>query len=220
MNQDFPRLITLLRKERGISQKQAAAELGISQALLSHYEKGIRECGLDFVVRTANFYQVSCDYLLGRTPERNGAIVSLSSVETAPSEEAPHTALSKNLLFSSLNIIFALLERSESDALVRSMTDYLSLSIYSAFRILYAIQPRNESKLFHLPNEICDALTSSCQLRKLAALRVMLEQLEKKDFRVDRDRFNLSNEILQKEFPLYSSALMNVLQHAETMIGQ
>lgn len=72
MNTDFPRILTLLRKERGISQKQAAAELGISQALLSHYEKGIRECGLDFVVRTADFYGVSCDYLLGRSPERTG----------------------------------------------------------------------------------------------------------------------------------------------------
>ena len=53
MNAEFPRLITLLRKEKGISQKQAAAELGISQALLSHYEKGVRECGLDFLIRCA-----------------------------------------------------------------------------------------------------------------------------------------------------------------------
>ena len=44
MNTDFPRIIALQRKERQISQKQAAADLGISQALLSHYEKGIREC--------------------------------------------------------------------------------------------------------------------------------------------------------------------------------
>ena len=48
MNADFPRILTLLRKEKGISQKTAASHLGISQALLSHYEKGIRECGLDF----------------------------------------------------------------------------------------------------------------------------------------------------------------------------
>ena len=68
MNNDFPRILTLLRKERGISQKQAAQDLGISQALLSHYEKGIRECGLDFIVRTADYYNVSCDYLLGKTP--------------------------------------------------------------------------------------------------------------------------------------------------------
>ena len=53
MNTDFPRIIALQRKERQISQKQAAADLGISQALLSHYEKGIRECGLDFLVKGA-----------------------------------------------------------------------------------------------------------------------------------------------------------------------
>ena len=46
MNADFPRILTLLRKEKGISQKTAAGDLGISQALLSHYEKGIRECDL------------------------------------------------------------------------------------------------------------------------------------------------------------------------------
>ena len=73
MNTDFPRILTLLRKEKGISQKNAAAQLGVSQALLSHYEKGIRECGLDFLVRCADFYQVSCDYLLGRSPERTGS---------------------------------------------------------------------------------------------------------------------------------------------------
>ena len=47
---EFNRIIKLLRTERGITQKQAAEDLHISQALLSHYEKGIRECGLDFVV--------------------------------------------------------------------------------------------------------------------------------------------------------------------------
>jgi transcriptional regulator with XRE-family HTH domain len=65
MNNDFPRIITFLRKERGLSQKQAASELGISQALLSHYEKGIRECGLDFLIKLSDYYEVTCDELLG-----------------------------------------------------------------------------------------------------------------------------------------------------------
>ena len=71
LNKDFPRIITFLRKERGLSQKQVAGDMGISQALLSHYEKGIRECGLDFLVKTAEYYGVSTDYLLGRTVQRN-----------------------------------------------------------------------------------------------------------------------------------------------------
>jgi transcriptional regulator with XRE-family HTH domain len=60
------------RREQGISQKQAAGGLGVSQALLSHYEKGIRECGLDFVVRASNYYGVTCDYLLGKSDSKNG----------------------------------------------------------------------------------------------------------------------------------------------------
>lgn len=62
----FPAILTLLRRERGLTQKQAAAQLGISQALLSHYERGIRECGLDFLIRAADYYGVTCDFLLGR----------------------------------------------------------------------------------------------------------------------------------------------------------
>ena len=65
MNEEFSRTLSLLRQEKGVSQRAAAGVLGISQALLSHYEKGIRECGLDFVVRAADYYGVSCDYLLG-----------------------------------------------------------------------------------------------------------------------------------------------------------
>ena len=57
----FSSRLTEQRKRKGVSQKVAAKELGISQALLSHYENGIRECGLDFVVRAADYYGVTCD---------------------------------------------------------------------------------------------------------------------------------------------------------------
>lgn len=71
MDRNFSVVLSELRKEKGLSQKEAAAKLGISQALLSHYEKGIRECGHSFLMRVADFYDVSCDYLLGRTTERS-----------------------------------------------------------------------------------------------------------------------------------------------------
>lgn len=70
MTNKFAIRMTELRAQRGISQKEAAEALGISQALLSHYEKGIRECGLDFLLRAASYYDVSCDYLLGRVDTR------------------------------------------------------------------------------------------------------------------------------------------------------
>ena len=76
MATDFSRTLSLLRQEKGVSQRKAAGELGISQALLSHYENGIREPGLAFVTRACDYYHVSADYLLGRTDEPGG--------ETAP----------------------------------------------------------------------------------------------------------------------------------------
>ena len=54
MATDFSRTLSLLRQEKGVSQRKAAAELGISQALLSHYENGIREPGLAFVTRVCD----------------------------------------------------------------------------------------------------------------------------------------------------------------------
>ena len=67
----FPKVLAKLRRQKGISQKKAAEELGISPALLSHYENGIRECGLDFLLRLSEYYSVSCDYLLGKSTIKN-----------------------------------------------------------------------------------------------------------------------------------------------------
>jgi len=75
MTRGFSETMSELRRKKGASQRTAAADLGISQ-LLSHYENGAREPGLDFVCRACEYYGVSADYLLGRTDEPGG--------ETAP----------------------------------------------------------------------------------------------------------------------------------------
>ena len=80
MDRSFPEILSALRRERGLSQRSAAADLGISQALLSHYENGAREPGLGFVRRACDYYGVSADYLLGRTDRPNAA---LSAATTA-----------------------------------------------------------------------------------------------------------------------------------------
>ncbi len=76
MTRGFSETMSELRRKKGASQRTAAADLGISQALLSHYENGAREPGLDFVCRACEYYGVSADFLLGRTDEPGG--------ETAP----------------------------------------------------------------------------------------------------------------------------------------
>lgn len=67
-----------LRRRAGKRQRQVAADLGISQALLSHYENGTREPGLCFLNKVCDYYGVTADYLLGRSENRN--MVSASEI--------------------------------------------------------------------------------------------------------------------------------------------
>ncbi len=70
MSTAIPSRLVKLRNEKNLSQKEAAAALGVSQSLLSHYEKGIRECGLDFLCTAARYYDSTTDYLLGLTDSK------------------------------------------------------------------------------------------------------------------------------------------------------
>ena len=175
MNNDFPRIVTLLRKERGLSQKQAALELGVSQALLSHYEKGIRECGLDFVIKIADYYQVSCDYLLGRSLDRSGYTPSVTDT-TAAASPADHpkaksevrqttalTAMNKKLILNSLQIIFDILEEIDSKGLTSEVSSYLMISIYKMLRSLYSLNQKNPQAMFSVVPEYYAGISSALQ---------------------------------------------------------
>ena len=80
MSRSFSETMSALRRERGLSQRAAAADLNISQALLSHYENGAREPGLDFVRRACAYYGVSADYLLGLSELHGGADAALAAL--------------------------------------------------------------------------------------------------------------------------------------------
>ena len=66
MSTGFPAAMAALRRERGLSQRKAAADLGISQGQLSNFENGAREPGPDFICRACDYYGVTADFLLGR----------------------------------------------------------------------------------------------------------------------------------------------------------
>ena len=56
-----------LRKKKGISQLRLATDLNTTQNTISRYETGEREPGIDELVKIADYFNVSIDYLLGRT---------------------------------------------------------------------------------------------------------------------------------------------------------
>ena len=62
--------IRSLREDRDLLQKDLAAYLKCSQVCYSYYEMGKRDIPTDVLIKLADFYQTSTDYLLGRTDER------------------------------------------------------------------------------------------------------------------------------------------------------
>ena len=58
-----------LRDQRHISQVFLGMELGMSQNTISRYETGRREADYETLVAFADYFNVSIDYLLGRTDE-------------------------------------------------------------------------------------------------------------------------------------------------------
>ncbi len=120
----FSEIITATRKRRGISQKQAALELGISQSLLSHYEKGIRECNLDFLVKLSDYYGVSCDYLLGHTTAKSSRSAS---------------AQRQRSMVRAIETLMLLTERSDDKKLVIAVTSYLKNCIYRGLKLFDGI---------------------------------------------------------------------------------
>lgn len=59
-----------LREERGLTQMETARRLGISYPAYRRYEQGERELPLSAAVRMADLYEVSLDYLVGRSEAR------------------------------------------------------------------------------------------------------------------------------------------------------
>ncbi|MEG0179327.1 MAG: helix-turn-helix transcriptional regulator [Oscillospiraceae bacterium] len=226
MTADFNRVITLLRKERGITQKQAAEDLEVSQALLSHYEKGIRECGLSFVVRAADYYNVSCDYLLGRSADRSGLTLT---VEEIPNPETNKDGiykgsvlptLNKKLISNSLNILYDKLNACPDKGLVGEISAFLMLAVYKMFRLLYNSGPKNASNMFGVKATVYQGYSSAAMDVAEANVKAILkgEDVGTGAPMKDTSAFAMTTESLSRDYPLYASSLLNLIKTSEQRI--
>lgn len=60
-----------IRKARGISQLKLAMDLNTNQNSISRYETGEREPGINELIKIADYFDISVDYLLERTDNPN-----------------------------------------------------------------------------------------------------------------------------------------------------
>lgn len=56
-----------IRLEKEMTRKQLADVLFVSERLISYWENGKRECNFDTLIRLADIFNITIDYLLGRS---------------------------------------------------------------------------------------------------------------------------------------------------------
>ena len=227
MGIEFNRIITLLRKERGITQKQAAQDLGISQAQLSHYEKGIRECGLAFVVQVADYYDVSCDYLLGRSAERSGQTITVEELPEGNSATGGSVyrgsvlpTMNKKLISNSLNVLYAKIGECHSKALTTEVSTYLMMAVAKMFRLLYSAEPHNAQSLFSVEARRWPGYSDAVMRMSESNVEDLLagEDLNGAEGVKDPSCLAMTTESLTREYPLYTPSLLNLVKTSETHV--
>lgn len=204
MDRTFAIRLTDLRKEANISQKDAAAGLGVSQALLSHYEKGIRECGLSFLSRASEFYGVTCDYLLGMSSSKRGFNEGFFSLEDLPEDKR----LDSLTVFRISSILREKLRNRPSpygDVFLK----YFALSLYR-----FLITAVNAGDL---PRNWIDEKTpieNAVFIECLDGLEnVLLDIIEKGPQRVPADEIPLCIKTLDKEMGKYISSQIAIMKY-------
>jgi len=109
-----------LREGRGLQQKDLAIDLGVTQPTISGWESGIKVPSANNTQRLADYFEVSIDYLLGRTDQKE---IPFSSEGTdkkeTPSINIDEGRLDENLIQRLCSLTPE--EQSKVDAFVQGM---------------------------------------------------------------------------------------------------
>ena len=217
---EFSRTLSLLRQERGVSQRTAASDLGISQALVSHYENGIREPGLSFVVKACDYYHVSADFILGRTLYRDGSMLSSEEVLGAAEpgnilQGSVLATLQSKLLAGAVGVLFGLLGKLGDKTAINAAAAYLGGAVYQLYRHLYRAAGANEA-YFALDPAACTMGTADAdmKLEEVRYARALRAQAAKKAEFPD-----LSPEALTSNYPGRCQSLTQVLSTADARLN-
>ena len=180
---------------------------------------------MDFVVRTADFYGVSCDYLLGRSPERTGAQITVEDIPDADALGKENMmrgsgsilpTLNKKLIANALNIIFDLLHTANNKELTTAVSSFFNLSVYRMFRILYSVNPKNEQSMFTVS-------PAAARAKALAAMVLLESKAEEIASGIDTEKAQalfISTQTLSQNYPLFASSLFNLIKNAENHLDK
>ena len=162
-------------------------------------------------MRAADYYGVSCDYLLGRSMARDGSAVPAERME-GTATETEHSQI--------VQAAALLLQVAESQ-LSHEIESYFAVAIYKVYRYLYMADPAGVDAVFRAPQDrfeyLCDARMKEHELKiRLAANGEEGCGLTQENIR----RMPLAPSEIARRYPDLSSALLTVLQQVSDSIDR
>ena len=220
----FGERLRALRDERHLRQADMAEVLQIT---LVHYQRmeygkvNVPSLTLCFL---ADYFSVTTDYLLGRSAERNGMMLS---AEDLPNPEKMKDnvyhgsvlpTMNKKLISNSLNVLYAKIGQCHSKALTTEVSAYLMTAVAKMFRLLYSAESHNAPSMFSVDARrwpgYSDAVMHSAQANVEALLAG--EALPGGEGVADPSCLAMTTESLTREYPLYTPSLLNLVKTSET----
>jgi len=212
---DFPAVLTELRRSAGESQRQAADALGVSQSLLSHYENGVREPKLEFMVRAAEHYGASLDYLMGRTVVKINPFLGEQYATTGLNCLSPETQQkltdSAKLVMNALTVVYGLCSYCDCMDIIDDAEKFFSIEIY---HIVRAIRMAGRMKNFDFLRVNAGVVQGRCSLAVNFILSSLVSRIESMDCPP------ISLEEVQRRFPGSFECFMSVLTRADEILGE
>lgn len=226
MSIGFSRTLSLLRQERGISQRAASRDLGISQALLSHYENGVREPGLAFVLRACDYYGVSADFLLGRTLSRDGTTIAAGDLYdySAEKDNVLHgsimATLNKKLLVNTTCILFDLLSATRNRDAIMAASGFLETALYKLFRAIYRCGGNRPEGYFSINSDVVCSSAANADMHHSEVRFIQVLSQASRSEAPGREIPPISNDYLMRNYPAMYQSLLQVIHSTDERIAK
>lgn len=191
LSKTFGQRLKLLREKADLSQSQLAKELSVSRGAISFYENGERCPSIDFLYDTAEFFDVSYDYLMGKSscenPENLSKITFLSDDSVRFLEAYQNTIYNKySPSWDLLNYVFS---HPNAAQIIFLFTENIVFTAYCLRKISnkesFSDDDLNQLRVFTSENT---AYRFSCRINEII------------NGAIDDIPFNLLSENEQKQF--------------------
>ena len=170
----------------------------------------------------ADYYDVSCDYLLGRSAERNGQIITVEDLPDGNSATGGSVyrgsvlpTMYKKLIENSLDILYDKLQESKDKQLVVAVSNYLMLAVYKMFRQMYEASPKNISGMFRIGSARWNSSASAAMNMAEGDLAAALTGEDGTRDSLEPATLSLGTDQLARDYPRHATSLFNLVKNAE-----